>query len=177
MNDFVPFPPPEPTAGLYLMGFRVDPGSEEPQFYTLFLLEGENERPAVSDGRILFFSDPAQGEECLQLCDSEMQQLGPAPTEIELACDIANALHIVNTQVEDIDSILIDTIACLDDLVRAAQLNVPAEYMSVLSALAEHLHEGPSFGTWLEEQGVDRERIEDALIWCVGAITVKSRWI
>ena len=30
---------------------------------------------------------------------------------------------------------------------------------------------------WLIEQGVDRERVEDALMWCVGAVAVKSSWI
>jgi hypothetical protein len=49
--------------------------------------------------------------------------------------------------------------------------------MSVLSALSERLAASPEFATMLAETGLDRETIEDALMWCVGAVAVKSRWV
>ena len=177
MNDFVPFPPPPPVEGLYLVGFRLDPAVEGPQFYTIFVLEADNERPSTEDGRILFFSDPADASKALERSDAVMRALGAAPTQLEMLCDVADALHLANSAESDEDGTLLDCIACLDDLVRAAQINAPAEYMGVLSALSERLMEDPNFGPWLIEQGVDRERIEDALMWCVGAVAVKSRWI
>lgn len=177
MNDFVPFPPPPPVEGLYLVGFRLDPAVEGPQFYTIFVLEADNERPSTEDGRILFFSDPADAGKALERSDAAMRALGAAPTQLEMLCDVADALHLANSAESDEDGTLLDCIACLDDLVRAAQINAPAEYMGVLSALSERLMEDPNFGPWLIEQGVDRERIEDALMWCVGAVAVKSRWI
>ena len=72
---------------------------------------------------------------------------------------------------------LLDCIACLDDLLRATGLNVPANYIAVLNALAERLERNSEFGSFLAEQGIDRETVEDAILWCVGAITVKSTWI
>jgi hypothetical protein len=177
MNDFVPFPPPPPVEGLYLVGFRLDPLSEGPQFYTIFVLEGDNERPSVENGRVLFFVDPSKAADTLARSDETMRALGAAPTQLEMLCDIADALHIANAAETDEEGTLLDCIACLDDLVRAAQINAPAEYMGVLSALAERLMENPNFGPWLLEQGLDRERIEDALMWCVGALAVKSTWV
>jgi hypothetical protein len=177
MNDFVPFPPPPPVEGLYLVGFRLDPSVEGPQFYTIFALEGDNERPSTENGRVLLFADPAQASEALARSDSSMQALGAAPTQLEMLCDVADALHIANAKETDEDGTLLDCIACLDDLVRAAKINAPAEYMGVLGALAERLSENPNFGPWVIEQGLDRERIEDALMWCVGAVAVKSTWV
>jgi len=177
MSDFVPFPPPPPVEGLYLVGFRLDAAAEDPQFYTVFVLEGDNERPCTENGRILFFTDPADAAKALDRSDAAMRSLGQAPTELEMLCDIADALYIANAADNDEDGMLLDCIACLDDLVRAAEINAPAEYMGVLSALSERLMEDSNFGPWLLEQGVDRERIEDALMWCVGAVAVKSRWI
>jgi hypothetical protein len=177
MGEFVPFPPPPPVEGLYLVGFRIDPATEGPQFYTIFVLEGDNERPSTENGRVLFFVDPADGAKALERSDAKMRAMGEAPTQLEMLCDIADALHIANTAESDADGILLDCIACLDDLVRAAEINAPAEYMGVLSVLSERLMENPNFGPWLIEQGVDRERIEDALMWCVGAVAVKSTWI
>jgi hypothetical protein len=177
MSDFVPFPPPPPVEGLYLVGFRIDAASEGPQFYTIFALEGDNERPSTEEGRVLFFSDSTRAGEALQRSDAAMRSLGAAPTELEMVCDIAEALHLANASEEDSDGMLLDVIACLDDLVRAAQINVPAEFMAILSGLSERLMDNPKFGPWLVEQGIDRERLEDSIMWCVGAVAVKSRFI
>ena len=112
-----------------------------------------------------------------KLSTNDMSRLGPAPKELEIFCDIAEALHIANAQDEDVDGVLLETIAVFDDLIRAIQINVPAQYMSVLSALSERLAAGPEFASMLTETGLDRETIEDAIMWGVGAVAVKSRWI
>jgi len=178
MSDFVPFPPPPPVESLALIGFRLNPASEGPQFYTLFAMEGENDRPLTRGGRILFFRSPAQSTRALSATDDEtMRKLGPAPKELDALCDVAHALFLANSAAEDEDGLLLEAIACLDDLVRATRLNVPAEYMSVLSALSERLMQTSEFGTWMTEQGLDRERLEDAIMWCVGAVAVKASWI
>jgi hypothetical protein len=177
MSEFVPFPPPEPVEGLYVVGFRLDPSSDEPQFYTLVALEGENERPLLVNGRIVFFSELSKAAKAASRGDSDFKRLGPPKEDVEMMCDVAQALHVANSQDADGDGLLMDVIACFDDLVRATQVNVPAEYMGVLSAVAARLGETPEFGTWLGEQGIDRERLEDALLWCIGAVAAKSSWM
>jgi len=177
MNEFVPFPPPAPVEGLSLVGFRIDPASPVPQFYTVFALEGENDRPAMSEGRILFFTRTNRAGAAVAASENGLRELGAPPAEVDILCDIAESLFIANSQKSDEDGVLLDCIACLDDLVRATQLSVPADYMTVLSALSVRLLENPEFGSWVEEQGIDRERIEDAIMWCVGAVGVKSRWL
>ncbi len=178
MSDFVPFPPPPPVEGLYLVGFRLDPQHEGAQFYTVFAFQGENERPCTENGRVLFFSDSGKASDAIaRATDVNFRTLGAVPTEMEDLCDIAQAMHLANAGDADEEGVLLDCIACLDDLVRAAELNAPAETMAVLSAVSERLMENPNFGEWLTEQGIDRERLEDALMWCVGAVAVKSRFI
>ncbi|HEX6880453.1 MAG TPA: hypothetical protein VF135_08825, partial [Terriglobales bacterium] len=77
----------------------------------------------------------------------------------------------------DKDGELLECIAIFDDLIRAAQINVPAQYMAVLSALSERLASTPEFATMLAETGLDRETIEDAIMWCVGAVAVKASFV
>ena len=173
-SDFVPFPPPEPTEALYLVGFRLDPGAEGPQLYTLFVLESENDRPLARENRILFFADPSLARNAAKFADNDFARFPVIPDEIEILCDVAQALYIANTENEDRDGILLECIALFDDLIRAAQINVPAQYMAALSAVSERLSTTPEFATMLAETGLDRETLEDALMWCVGAITVKS---
>ena len=177
MNDFVPFPPPEPLEALYLVGFRLDPDYDGAQFYTLVALEGENERPLVSNGRLIFFAKPGDAKRALKLGDDAMKRLGPPREEVEMLCDLAHALYVANSEDADSDGALMDAIACMDDLLRAIQISVPPEYMGTLSAIAARLSETQEFGSWIKAQGLDRERIEDALLWCIGAVASKSRWV
>jgi hypothetical protein len=180
MSDLVPFPAPAPEETrehLYLVGFRLDPSSPDPQLFTLMAMNGVNDRPAMLQDRILFFADPKLAPVVLARSDNGLQLLGPAPTETAFVCDVAEALHTVNALPDDEHGIVDDVISCFDTLVSATKINVPAQYMSVLSALAERLDEDSEFATWLAAQGMDRETIEDAIIWCVGAVVVKSTMV
>ncbi|HEX6878800.1 MAG TPA: hypothetical protein VF135_00420, partial [Terriglobales bacterium] len=74
-SEFVPFPPPPPTEALYLVGFRLDPDADGPQFYTLFVLESENDRPLISKGRVVLFGVADRAAEALALSDNNMSRL------------------------------------------------------------------------------------------------------
>ena len=173
---------------MYLVGIRLDPGSPGPQFFTLIAHDGNAGRPLVVNGRILFFSTPALASHVAQIAAQDSGSSGsnggalsmqnpPLSGQIDVLCDVAESLFLVNSQAEDADGVLLDCIDFLDDLVRATELSVPATYMAVLNTLAERLEQNPEFGSYLDEHGIDRESIEDAIMWCVGAVAVKSTWV
>jgi hypothetical protein len=155
----------------------MDPEAEGPQFYTLIGSQGEYERPITKDDRVLLFRNPGDALKALMVSDNGFSDVRPVPTELELLCDISEALYIANQENEDADGLLFELIAVFDDLLRAVKLNVPPEYTAVLAALAERLGENAEFASFLEESGLTRESLEDALLWCVGAVAVKSRWV
>jgi hypothetical protein len=177
MSDFVHLGPPERET-IVIIDFRVDPSFEEAQFHGLLVIGGDNHRPAMAGDRILIFghsdlaavvagrADNLPGDSAEQLADAA-----------HVACDIAEALHIVNSQSDDANELVYDCLSILDDLVRATKINVPAVYMGVLSTLMERLEEKSEFGSYLTEHGLDREQIEDGIMWCVGAVAVKSTWV
>jgi hypothetical protein len=185
LSDFVPFPAPRQPYELCLIGLRVDPTAEGPQLFTLIEQGEGGGRTIMANGRILLFSSPALVARALQLADNAIAgglprtsaTSVPMPKQMDVLCDVAQSLFLVNSQADDFDGVLLDCIACLDDLLRAAGLNVPANYIAVFNALAERLERNSEFGTLLAEQGIDRETVEDAILWCVGAIAVKSTWI
>ena len=176
-SPLVTFPPKALSKELYLIGFRMDPDAEGPQFYTLIGSEGENERPITKGDRVLFFRKPGDALKALTASDNGFSDVRPVPTELELLCDISEALYVANQEKEDGDGLLFELIAVFDDLLRAVKLNVPAEYVSVLAAMAERLGESAEFASLLAEGGFKRETLEDALLWCVGAVAVKSSWV
>lgn len=176
-SELVTFPSKTFNRELYLIGFRLDPAAEGPQFYTLIGDEGESERPITRGGRVLLFRRIADAQKALVTSDNGFADVRPVPTELELLCDISSALYVANAEDTDAEGVLFEMIAVFDDLLRAVRLNVPPEYTAVLSALAERLAENPEFASLLEARKLSREKLEDALMWCVGAVAVKSSWV
>ncbi len=158
-----------------MVGFRVDASHDGPQLYTLLAVGGENERPLTANGRILFFTRPHQAKTALAL-DASLAGLGPAPEELETFCDVAEALYRVNSQNTDPDGVVLDCLLVLDDLVRATKLHMPDRYQGILTELAARLTEGAQLRNIFTNSAL-REHVEDALLWCVGAVTVKARMI
>lgn len=176
MND-LPILQQKTPEDLFLVGFRIDPAVDGPQFYTLFALGGENERPITTVGdRIVFFTRPGFAKKALAIGDPTMQALGDPPEELEMLCDVAQALYLVNSEGADPDHIVRDCLEMLDDLVRATRLSMPPSYQEALSDLMEHLVKTPMFGEHLRDHNT-RERVEDAFLWCVGAVTMKSKMV
>jgi hypothetical protein len=170
-----PSPQQQPHEELVLVGFRADGDHDGPQFYTLLAVGGDNERPITSGGRLLFFTHPELGLKALML-DPDLAKLGPAPQEIETFCDVAEALHLINSQNADPDGVILDCLLVFDDLVRATKLHMPDRYQGLLTELAARLTERMQLRDIFSSNSL-REHVEDALLWCVGAIAMKARMI
>ncbi len=166
---------PERHEELVLVGLRLDPRHDGPQFYTLLAVGGDNERPILADGRLLFFTSSESASKALAL-DANLSTLGPPPHEMETFCDIAEALHLVNSQDADPEGVILECLLIFDDLVRATRLHMPDRYQGLLTELAARLTERAPLRTIFSNQAL-REHVEDALLWCIGAIAVKSRMI
>jgi hypothetical protein len=176
-NSLDAFPPKELNRELYLIGFRMDPAMEGPQFYTLIGSEGDCERPITRGGRVLFFRGPALAAKALAASDNGFCEVRPVPAELELLCDVGEALHVANQEEEDGDGLLFELIAVFDDLLREVKLTPPAEYSTALAGVSGRLGESTEFASYLAGSGLTREKLEDALLWCVGAVAVKSSWV
>jgi hypothetical protein len=177
MSDFVHIGGDDKET-IVIVDFRLDPSFEESQFHCILVIGGGNHRPAMAGDRILFFSRAEHAIEVANRADNLPQdQFAALSDPAHVACDIAEALHIVNSQGEDEHELVYDCLSILDDLIRAAQINGPALYMGVLSTSMDRLEENSEFGSYLAEHGLDREQIEDGILWCVGAVAVKSTWV
>jgi len=156
-----------------MAGFRLDPTHEGPQFYTLLAVGGDNERPLVADGRIIFFVRTTQVHKALAM-DPTMAVLGNPPRDVETMCDVAQTLYLVNSQDKDPDGVVLDCLLILDDLVRATQISMPERYQGILTELAARLTEGESLKKVFSSDAL-RQHVEDALLWCVGAVAMKAK--
>ena len=158
-----------------LVGFRVDGDHDGAQFYTVLAVGGDNERPITAGGRLLFFGHPQLAAKALAF-DPDLAQLGPPPSEVETFCDIAETLHLVNSQNVDSDGVVLECLLVFDDLVRATKLHMPDRYQGLLTELTARLTERSQLGDIFASHFL-REHVEDALLWCIGAIAAKARLI
>lgn len=160
---------------LVLVGFRLDGQHDGPQLYTLLAVGGENERPIMAGERLVFFTRLDLAAKALAL-DQALAKLGPPPQELETFCDVAEALHLVNSQNDDHEGVILDCLLIFDDLVRATHLHMPDRYQALLTELAARLTERDSLRKIFTSYSL-REHVEDALLWCIGAVAAKSRMI
>lgn len=156
-----------------MAGFRLDPTHEGAQFYTLLAVGGDNERPLTADGRIIFFTRTTLVHKALAM-DPSMAVLGTPPRDVETMCDVAQTMYLVNSQDDDSDGVVLDCLLIFDDLVRASQLSMPERYQGILTELAARLTEGQSLKKVFTNEAL-RQHVEDGLLWCVGAITMKAK--
>jgi len=157
---------------LVLVGFRLDPRHDGAQFYTVLAVGGDNERPITVEGRIVFFTRVELAAKALAL-DADLARLGVPPQEMETFCDIAQTLHLVNSQDADPEGVILECLLIFDDLVRATRLHMPDIYQGLLTELAASLAERTTLRRIFRKHKL-REQVEDALLWCIGAVAAKS---
>ncbi len=159
---------------LWLFGFRIDPETETPNLYTL-IVYGEQEPPLVAGGQLVFFTRPELAINALQLCDINISELGKPPTQIDSICDIAETLYLLDAEDIDESGIMLNCLNALLNLVKVTLTPMPTEYKRVLYAFADYLNIQEEFASFLAEEDIQRSEIVNAILWCVGAITAKSR--
>ena len=159
---------------LWLFGFRIDPDRESPDVYTL-ILHGDKDRPLVADGQIVFFSRLELASSALNLGGIDIEQLGSVPKDVDLLCDLAKTLYLINSENIDPSATILNCLNTVFDLVRATGLSVPIQYKRVLYALADHLTFNREFSNFLFQENIARSTITDAILWCIGAIVSKAK--
>ena len=159
---------------LWLFGFRIDSDTEIPNLYTL-IVYGEQEPPLVAGGQLVFFTSPELAINALQLCNIDVSQLRNPPTQIASICDIAETLYLLDAEDIDESGTMLNCLNALLNLVETTLTPMPTEYEQVLYALADNLNIEEEFASFLAEEDIQRSEIVNAILWCVGAITAKSR--
>jgi hypothetical protein len=158
-----------------LLAVGLDPDKTVPDLYGA-IHQGEPDVPLMIEGRIVFFTDPGRAPELIR-------QYGGAwahdPTEVSkptLWCDIAQALHYLSAGGIDTSAAIVDAVNVLLDLVKATGTEIEDRRRKALYSIADYCTVSKDLTRYLEEVGdYSSDELVDAVLWCVGAIVVKSR--
>jgi hypothetical protein len=159
---------------LYLIGFRLNCQSLNPEIYTL-LIYGQDDRPIKLDNQIIFFQSPEQVYQVLNLCDDDIQKLDKSIEHVELVIDVAKMLHLINYENYDDTNTILDCLNILLDFIKSAKGNIPEQYRIAITTFADYLTFDQDIERFFLENSINRSSIVDAILWCVGAISVNSR--
>ncbi|HEX8114314.1 MAG TPA: hypothetical protein VF516_41575 [Kofleriaceae bacterium] len=168
-----------PTASIEplwrLVAIGLDPDKTVPDLYGA-IHQGEPDVPLMVDGRIVFFTDPGRAPELIQKYGGAWAN---DPTDVSkptLWCDIAQALHHLSAGGIDTSTSIVDAVNVLLDLVKATGVKIVDGRRKALYAIADYCTFNKDLTKYLEEEGDYSSReLVDAVLWCVGAIVVKSR--
>ena len=90
-------------------------------------------------------------------------------------CDVAQALYLLSAGGSDAEAALLNAVNVLLDLVAATGISMDARRRDALGDIADFCTTRSDVTRYLEEEGSCSGReLVDAVLWCVGAIVVKS---
>jgi hypothetical protein len=167
----------DPAAETYwrLLAVALDPDRTIPELYGL-IYEGETDVPLMVDGRIVFFTDPVRAHDLIREYGATL-----VADHIDVAkpffwCDVAQALHFLSAGGFDGGAAVLNAVNVLLDLVKATGIKMIDGRRKALYAIANYCTFNKDLTKYLEEEGDHSSReLVDAVLWCVGAIVVKSR--
>ena len=162
--------PNSAAAARWLIAFHLDPDTEYPNIYTLFVTE---DSPLVSDEYIVFFNEPGLASKAVEMYGDGVKD--GLPQEVDLHCYIAESLYLINSEAVDPSATIINSLNILLDLVKATRLSMPEEYERLLYAFADYLTFDRDLSVFFAQEGNTRSRVLDAVLWCIGAVVSKSK--
>jgi hypothetical protein len=157
-----------------LLAIGLDPDKATPDLYTLVFV-GEHDVPLMADSKIVFFTDPQKGAALLAAHGAAHVADHVDIEKPTMWCDVAQALHYLDAGGIDADSSVLNAVNALLDLVRATGIAFTERRKKALYAIADYCTFRQDLTAYLEVEGDYSSReLVDAVLWCVGAIVVKS---
>lgn len=157
-----------------LLAISFDPDKADPDLYGL-VLEGEKDKPLMLKDRLLFFRDPKRASEIAKTFGSHLPADRVEVNQPFFWCDIAQTLHLLQAGGTDDEACVLGAVNALLDLVDAIGLNMPSDLRASLRSIADYCTFEKNLTRYFEEVGdYPASTIINAILWCIGAITVKS---
>lgn len=140
------------------------------------IYEAETDVPLMVDGRIVFFRDSARAHDLIREYGGSLVADHIDVGKPFFWCDVAQALHFLSAGGFDEGAAVLGAVNALLDLVRATGIKMDDRRKKALYDIANYCTFSKDLTKYLEEEGDYSSReLVDAVLWCVGAVVVKSR--
>ena len=89
-------------------------------------------------------------------------------------CDIASLLYILSSEETDEDRVVIDSVNLLIDLVNHTGISISNTNKEIIYKLADYFTFQKDTYIFFKNENYKKDEIIGAILWCIGAIVVKS---
>lgn len=172
MNEKLKYPQIDSVS---LIGFRINPDSEELEFYTLVDCSGEKDRTLTVDNDLIFFAKLEQKQQAFELFNENIKKGFAVPDEVALVADLAGALYLIENEDLDDSAIILNLLNTIFDLLYSADKQLSEDKKSLLWGFADHLTFEKEFNQYLSSNAINRQSIIDSILWSVGAIVSRIK--
>jgi hypothetical protein len=159
----------EEDRGLWLIGFRTSPEADTANFYVLFI-HNAKDRPLQVNGKIVLFDNPSLAPRALAQTEPAVRELGPAPEDPDLICDVAESLRLIAAENRDPSATILNFLNVLLDMVAATNVPLPPGHKRALWSFADHLTFQREYGDFFRETKVTRDDVERAVLWGLNTV-------
>jgi hypothetical protein len=161
----------------WILGLRLDPENSMCDFYAV-LLQRRDDRPVVSDGRIVLTTELDLVPSVLQMDDDpEMRQsiLPEVSISETYVFDVPVILDLIAVGRKDETATIVDFLNILLDLTTGVAAVPPASYRRALYDMANHMTFSREFDEFLRNRHLRRTTLINAITWCLGTVLIRSR--
>ena len=160
-----------------LLAIYLDPDQRSTTLFAL-MLTGRQDEPLMADGRIAFFTDRLRATELIETYGAHLKADRNGVDEPARRCDVAQALYYLSAGGHDETASVLNSVNPLLDLVRASGIELGEERKRALYSIADYTTTSKDITRYLEEEGdYPSRQLVDAVLWCVGAIVMKSKLV
>lgn len=129
----------------------------------------------TSNGRILLFTDLTRASAVLDRYAGELRSEPRDVTKPFFWCDVAQTLHLLESGGVDDGACVLGAVNALLDLVAASGISMPPAHRAALHSIADYCTLHRDLTKYLEEEGdFSSQALIGAVLWSVGAVTVRS---
>ena len=154
-----------------LCGLSFTPGrGPVPEFYSFWCVNDTTRFPMNGD-RIVLFEEIEHARDVFAMIPDEWKQNQPtAPEEVFETYDIPYVLDCIDEADIDRTGMIKNTLFALDDLVTNSGLEWPGVYKEPFRQYFRHMCFWNDYDGFLEETGIARRTLRNALLWAIGAV-------
>ena len=161
---------------IYLVGFRFNSESENPDYYALTVCN-DYDYYLCKNQNIILFDETKNAQKAFKLSDNLIHNFNSIPESVCYVYEISNAIYILESENADFDSDIINCINAFGDILDSTGLTWPKLYRDQLYKIAEHLTFRDEFASFLEKEKISRDLIIDSFMWSTGAMFTNALFV
>lgn len=156
---------------LHVFGFYITTQTTDPDFFMVMVCDynAAVEVPLQLDGRMLIVYDFDNAPKIVEIAKSKHEFDMPKIDDVYIV-DLNQTIDMLRREEPDNDSLMINTINWILEIVKCLDFKVPEQYLISVKRFADHITFDNEYYEFFIEGNYNKRDVIDGLIWIAGAM-------